>query len=751
MTEDTKKQDIVSLFNVDSPICVPQEDKLGRKSFAQNIADRINTHRNQEPLVIGIYGPWGYGKTSVLNLVKYYLGKKNENEKGEHFAIIEFNPWVFSQSGDLIERLFFKIRDKLRGKKATDLDKDIADKFESTYLFLNIFREVISAEIIRIISFILFLASLGLLYIPDLLSIGLIGKSIIGGVMLLLLLLTMISTVSKGIANFLRNLAHRRKGTLEKIRKDLERDLKERKDNILIIIDDLDRLMPDEIRLMLQMIKSIINLPRLVFLLAFDEKSVSMTLETQYGKEWGNYLEKIVQVPAHIPAPDKILFNRCILNELQKSVNRFEPEKWEEDRWKQLQLHGLEKVFLKQDNLRKLYRFINRLNLFPSNLAKEINLIDLLGIETIRMFYPDFHKFIYENKSKFTHGIDELKDAIIRDEKKEETARLLDKEFNEYDIEAVSIVEFLFPKIKYIKMTGEFSGPAQDEGLRDLLICSEHHFDKYFIYDLGSSNISQIVLNDFCKGSNTANKCYSIMNKIIDADLFYDFGVRLRASIDEIPKHNSQNVIVSLLNISDEFSITFQMDMEAIDDFLASLIKMLLVRLGESQAREIFYRTILDADTLYLPVLMVARLENSINKGKDTIPPAPAEIIDSLKNVCVSRIEDSFKSKTLIGQKGLRLILECWHDWATRHYIDLLIDEIKNEKGLISFLNNYVSRDNFNKEYLDIGTLAKITDPHKLYAPTLNLENSDLSEEEKKIIRLFEVAYIRWKADEKKK
>ena len=67
------------LYN-DQPIREPDEDALNRQPFVDKIAELINNYtkanagkNTHDGLVIGLEGPWGSGKTSILNLLEKKL------------------------------------------------------------------------------------------------------------------------------------------------------------------------------------------------------------------------------------------------------------------------------------------------------------------------------------------------------------------------------------------------------------------------------------------------------------------------------------------------------------------------------------------------------------------------------------------------------------------------------------------------------------------------------------------------------
>jgi predicted KAP-like P-loop ATPase len=56
--------------------------------------------RNGTGLVLGIHGPWGDGKTTVLNLLSSNL------EVDSNMAVVEFNPWRFTDEPSMLAGFF---------------------------------------------------------------------------------------------------------------------------------------------------------------------------------------------------------------------------------------------------------------------------------------------------------------------------------------------------------------------------------------------------------------------------------------------------------------------------------------------------------------------------------------------------------------------------------------------------------------------------------------------------------------------
>lgn len=73
----------------DDPIVGVDEDLLGRTEFIADFYDRISQYNLPESHVFGLYGAWGEGKTSALNLLK------NRLRNNSSIMLVEFDPWYF--------------------------------------------------------------------------------------------------------------------------------------------------------------------------------------------------------------------------------------------------------------------------------------------------------------------------------------------------------------------------------------------------------------------------------------------------------------------------------------------------------------------------------------------------------------------------------------------------------------------------------------------------------------------------------
>lgn len=99
-------------YSVDQPINDKKDDLLGRKTFSKYLGKAIYEHNQEAGLVIGLYGKWGTGKTSVIKMTENVIKELAEGDKNKPL-IIEFAPWSYSDKDDLISLFFQSLRNKI--------------------------------------------------------------------------------------------------------------------------------------------------------------------------------------------------------------------------------------------------------------------------------------------------------------------------------------------------------------------------------------------------------------------------------------------------------------------------------------------------------------------------------------------------------------------------------------------------------------------------------------------------------------
>ena len=81
-------------------------DLLNRTPFARRVAETICTIPCSSGFVISIEGPWGFGKTSVLNLIAAHFGTVAAPERP---ILCTFNPWMVGNVENLAQSFLIQL------------------------------------------------------------------------------------------------------------------------------------------------------------------------------------------------------------------------------------------------------------------------------------------------------------------------------------------------------------------------------------------------------------------------------------------------------------------------------------------------------------------------------------------------------------------------------------------------------------------------------------------------------------------
>jgi len=110
-------------FFPDEPITQESEDLLGRKQFVNDLYNQIIKYPFSDSFVFGLYGRWGEGKTSSLNLLKNKLYQNGD------VIVFEFDPWDYSSQSALIKGFYEGLYGVLNKKLFLPNIKKFFDKY----------------------------------------------------------------------------------------------------------------------------------------------------------------------------------------------------------------------------------------------------------------------------------------------------------------------------------------------------------------------------------------------------------------------------------------------------------------------------------------------------------------------------------------------------------------------------------------------------------------------------------------------
>jgi len=745
------------MFKSEGPILTSSEDILGRTSFACKLADAISQWKSTDSLVVGLYGKWGCGKSSVINLAKEHLSKLADCEKP---TVIEFNPWMVSGQQQLLLHFFDQVAAELELQNREASDKATALKLRK---YAALLLAVPGKSELQTVLHPLLMAG-GLIGLAagftsaafSSLTLGL-PLFVIG---LLLTIIQMPGNLLNRIAEYFDARAKEAKKTIASQKQEIVHALVARKGILLIIIDDVDRLTESEVKQLVGLVKINSDFPNTVYLMAFDRMIIEQYLSGPTKEIDGRkFLEKIVQVNFEIPQTRKSRVQKYLFQELDAALSRL-PKGWDKyfelTRWRNLYHSGFKDFF---DTIRDIKRYANSLSFNLTTVTREgvleANPIDFMAIECIRVFCPEFYDFMRRNRDLFTYVDSDFGSAYGHGEK-EERSKLLNAGLNKVP-EAVrtsiqSIVKWTFPGVlDNINYGSEFFS----EWNKKLQARSPEFFDVYFSLVPGGDEeaFTQFDVNQLLSATADAVRFEELLKSHIERGTIRNVLERLQdfTSGDEsIPDEHIGTVAMCLFHISD----MLPQEKKSMFDAGAWMdIMRILYQLGKrvhdpTKFKSMILPAIIGSKSLWGPIEFVS-LETPRKDSKKEYYTIANDAIHELQAACIDKIREFDGSGLLYGHANLRPILYRWKEWATdKGWQEFVEVHTTSDEGFLDFLSKFV----YDQESQTFGeyavrkerefgfqNLAGLLDLRQTDARVRKISNSnkELVEKYSETIRLF--------------
>jgi hypothetical protein len=448
------------------------EDRLGYRPVATRIAASLIEHASENGLVVGIEGPWGSGKSSLLFLVEDELKAAGEDLRP---TVINFRPWLIRERDSLLPALFREITLAIDGiyQSRGDATRASLTKAKDAALAARRFAKAIgrAGDLVQLAG-----------DFSALPPVKWGGKALKAG------------------GEFF--------GKTEPVSPSTSKDklvsaLRELGQTIVVTIDDVDRLEPREAFEVLRLVRSVADFPNVIYLLCYDSKILAESVQKIAGVEDGqHFLEKIVQLTVIVPTPEPFQLRNWFTEEL-KEIGVPDTDKGLERLKEVINWDGGRRLKSPRSVVRALdsIRFI-----WPALEAEGADFSDLVWLQLIKNDNLALYRWVEDylsNQSVIALQIGQV-DKADRERAAKELERVDHGSFFDSmhyrhhfaeqlpGIDADYVDGAAIPKI-YQKVAKD----DQDQAIADKRLSSPDHYRLYFSFAAPSHTIPQGELHQF--------------------------------------------------------------------------------------------------------------------------------------------------------------------------------------------------------------------------------------------------------------
>jgi len=542
------------------------KDTLGRLPYARRAAELISsTHSSESSIVFGLSGPWGSGKTSLVNMIVEALV-----EAHPEWAIARFTPWATSDVAGLLGEFYASLAEALPKQRGQQVRKVLA------------LTASVAAPTAKLIPYVGEATAEGTRRAGDALATSPSWQ------------------VAFGKAS---------------------RKLKELRKPILIVVDDIDRLQADELMALLKVVRLLGRFDGVQYLLAYDDETLYRTMSASsavnpHDGTAERFMEKIVQYPLFVPP---MLRHQQLsrLNAGLAAIAREDPDDGASER----RLGGLVDCFISLlTTPRAIDRYLAQLrHHIPLLPPDEVDDEDVQLLTLIRICFPALFNSIPHYRSQLISG--------HTGEVKPDRRQLAYEPFDiepmlatvPTDARPVArrLLVSLFPRVRAEGQLLAYGSHRRQS------VQNEEYFDRYFAMGILDADISDSTVAAAVHAASRGDIAPLTQLLVGTTDDLRGLVLSKATNPKNQPSTSAERTQLAevLAGIANQLSSDDTGPFSAQDQVLTWLAD-LLVALDKDTPTDTYLRVIGQLSGMALRIRAWKRLENSLERGHRGDPPA---------------------------------------------------------------------------------------------------------------------------------
>lgn len=252
-----------------------QTDLLGLADFAARLEKFIATEHQfvQGGLVVALSSPFGFGKTTFLEMWLADMESRNDDEQNDHFLVIPLNAWESDYFGDPLFAIISSLLSTLSANSSS------ADAIKRAAKTLGWFSLAITNQVVNAFTGI---------------DVDAAGE-------------TTAKKIRPENATTLPqdafSIYQGRKNAMINLKTTIKEFVTNSDDRVIFLVDELDRCRPDYAIEYLETIKHIFDIVGVTFIIAADRKQLENSAKSAFGNEldFDEYYRKFIHREVSLP------------------------------------------------------------------------------------------------------------------------------------------------------------------------------------------------------------------------------------------------------------------------------------------------------------------------------------------------------------------------------------------------------------------------------------------------------------------
>jgi predicted KAP-like P-loop ATPase len=683
MTNQAGAEQQAFVLGSDAPQTDPQQDAFGYTPFAKRIAAAICTTQSPQGLVMAIHGPWGSGKSSLLNFVRFEVEASPERDRP---LIIAFNPWWFSNRDDLVTQFLKQFREQL--PKQSDAVKRLG----------NMLSEYSAA----------------------------LGTAVSTA--------TGVPLIDVGVS-WLLKLFRIKPKSVHEAKKDVTAGIQSSGRRFVFIIDDIDRLTPGEICELFKVLKALADFPNVIYLLAFDRTVVAQALGRELRVDGQAYLEKIVQAPFQLPVVSRQKLHDKLVSDLNLVLREQATVPFDNHYWGNVYHEGLEQLIQKP---RDIVRIVNALVVTYPAVRDEVNAVDFIALEFLRVFLPSTYATVRDHREHFAGYSDP---GFLPD--RQEQRAFHDGWVAELPAALRSgiclMLQRVFPRLEGVFGNMVYGADFLTEWRRDLRVCSPDRFVVYFQFGVAADTLSNQDIRLF---TSLGDDEQAIAAALVSAARVtrpggytkaHEFVRRLRDTQGLTPAFARAFVRVAL-RVGDQFLTPA----DAVGAFHVStgvevswLLQHLLEVIPHEEREALVIESVDQGQALCTLVEVVQIIDRHVRQGTHNGTPSlytsfSVESCDRLRSIALQKIASAATEGELLEVPDPASVLVEWRAWGDSADIRRWLEGVvASDEMLPRLLVRFVQQGMSTVVGDRVGRITASINP-RMFSPELDLDTVEV-------------------------